>query len=301
MMYLSISLDALPEQSGPEAFRTVCTRADRIEAAQADVVLLAREMPDGGFGTGRVEAMVQLPWLAGRIRSAALIAAVPALHSIPFHVARALSTIDFLSDGRSGWMPLASNTDRHDSAYGSRYRLEGQDVADKATDFIRATHALLDSWDDDALVLDKASGVYLSANKVRRVDYRGPFFSTMGPLNAARPPQGHPLLVRDLDDMPPSDIPADIPADIVIGTIAALARAEAPIKLIKVAEPGLDEALAAVAAGSAHGLHLMGIAAIDHLERLRARYPRIPATGATARLRLGLARPANPFSQQAAA
>jgi hypothetical protein len=55
---------------------------------------------------------------------------------------------------------------------------------------------LFDSWDDDALVFDKAAAVFADRNKVRRIRHTGAYFTVDGPLNAPRPPQGRPVLFQ---------------------------------------------------------------------------------------------------------
>ncbi|TWB40618.1 LLM class oxidoreductase [Nitrospirillum pindoramense] len=293
-MYLSISIDVSPRDGA--AFARLGQQADRIEQAGADFVLLAHETGAGTLEPGRLEAVVTLPWIARRLATPVVVAALPAVHSVPFHIARALSAADFLTSGRAGWLPLLHGGARFDAAYGDAYHLPPGDRVAKHDDFIRATRALWDSWDQDALILNKDSGAYLDSAKVRRVDYRGPFFATMGPLNAARPPQGHPLLVRDLDDVAGSTIPADV----VLGGADRLAGVDArgAVRLLKVTAATVEQGEALVRAGKAEGLHVAGPDAIDQLEALRRHYTRQPATGATARARLGLAAPANPYSKK---
>jgi alkanesulfonate monooxygenase SsuD/methylene tetrahydromethanopterin reductase-like flavin-dependent oxidoreductase (luciferase family) len=294
-MLLSLVLDPAPGPGDPALFQRYLGDIDRLAAADPDVVVLGRHTPDGELAAGRLEAIVALPWLAGRLTRPILIAAVPALHSVPFHIARALSAADFVSGGRAGWAPVATLRTLFDAAYGGEVTADA-DIVAKADDFIRATQALWDSWDEDALVLDKASGVYLDSARVRRVHYKGPFFSIMGPLNAARPPQGYPILLRDLDDLAQGAVAADI----VIGEPETIAKAPSGVRLLKTTREWLEENLAAVEAGAAEGLHVAGDDAIDLLETLRARYPAPAAAGQTGRARLGLAKPANAYDERRA-
>ncbi len=53
-----------------------------------------------------------------------------------------------------------------------------------------------DSWDDDALIIDKKSGRFADPNKVRRLDHRGKFFNSRGPFTVPRSPQGHPVIIQ---------------------------------------------------------------------------------------------------------
>jgi alkanesulfonate monooxygenase SsuD/methylene tetrahydromethanopterin reductase-like flavin-dependent oxidoreductase (luciferase family) len=151
--------------------------ADRLEQAEAagiDLLIL------GGPENLKFDPLVLAAWAAPRTRRMHIVATVPASLSHPFHVARALSAIDFLCEGRSGWCPVPA---------GAPHGM--------AEDMVAAARSLWDGWGEDTLIIDKASGRYLDSSKVRASNYAGPFFRVAGPLNAMRPPQGHPLLVVD--------------------------------------------------------------------------------------------------------
>jgi len=307
-MLLSTCLDIASEGTAAESLAAYEARVATIERVGPDIVLVGREI-DGAIVPPRLEALLTLPWLAGRISNALLVGVIPALHAVPFHVARALSAIDFLNDGRTGWMPVWHRHAEIDRAYGPSYAVASDEIAPKHDDFIKATQALWDSWDGDALVIDKASGIYLDSDKVRRVDYRGPYFSTMGSLNAARPPQGHPVLVRDLVA---GDEASTVRADITLlgGDTATVEReanrlkAEPGLVLVKTQIRGeetgmpLDRALALVADGIVDGIHLVGQPSESDLAAVRASAVR-PAANGTARAALGLPTPVNPYTERA--
>lgn len=298
-MKLSLSLDIAVIGAAGEPVAAFRERAVRIDGARPDFVILAQEDARGALVPPLLEALVDSAWITGVLRSACVVAGLPALHAIPFHVSRALSAIDFLSGGRSGWMPLTGDAGRFDIAYGAKLaEIDAAEVTARYDDFIKATQALWDSWDDDALVLDKASGHYLDSTKVRRVDYRGPFFRAMGPLNAARPPQGYPLLLRDADAVTDSVVVADV----AIGSREALSVAQAAVKLLKVdtaSDAALDDAMAMVAAGELDGVHLYGPRMLEVLGTLDRSPASAASAASTSRVALGLAHPANPFADGA--
>jgi len=62
--------------------------------------------------------------------------------------------------------------------------------------FSEIVRGLWDSWDDEAFLRDKASGIYVDPDKVHVLDHKGKHFSVRGPLNVARPIQGYPVLVQ---------------------------------------------------------------------------------------------------------
>ena len=278
-----------------------------IDGTGLDILLLGDDCA-GVVMPANIEALVTMPWVLGVVRSAVVVGVLPALHSLPFHVARALSAIDILSNGRSGWMPTCADPARFDTAYGATYALPAGEAVVKYDDFIGATQALWDSWDGDALVLDKTSGVYLDSTKVRRVHYEGPYFSTVGPLNAARPKLGYPLLFRE----PAEEIVDSIvPADVVLNAATSVGDAEAQIErasaapyrpaiLLKSVASDVAATLAIAQAVGAAGIHLTGNPDAATIAAARALVPETAfRAGDCWRSRIGVPRPVNPFSKAA--
>jgi FMN-dependent oxidoreductase (nitrilotriacetate monooxygenase family) len=67
---------------------------------------------------------------------------------------------------------------------------------DRADEVLEACFALWDCWDEDALVLDRASGVFVDTGKVRYANYAGSHVSTRGPMSIPRCPQGRPVILQ---------------------------------------------------------------------------------------------------------
>ena len=67
---------------------------------------------------------------------------------------------------------------------------------ERADEFADVVTGLWDSLDEDAFLRDKASGRYFDPDKRHVLDHRGAFFKVRGPLNVARSPQGHPVIVQ---------------------------------------------------------------------------------------------------------
>ncbi len=224
------------------------------EQAGADLLVLGETGP--ASAAPAYDAALVAAWMAPRSRSVGLVASVSALHSEPFHVARALSAVDFLSGGRCGWWPSGGGVDW--PRYGAVGQVPDAQQAAKTIDFIAATQSLWDSWDADALIIDQASGSYLHSDRVRRSNYRGPFHQVQGPLNAARPPQGYPVLLQSDRDAHAAAVAADLRiVDVDAATARDGERRLARIGCKEIAGPKLDAALKQHAAGTLHGLHLL--------------------------------------------
>ena len=68
------------------------------------------------------------------------------------------------------------------------------DLFDEATDAVEVVRRLWDSWEDDAIIKDVATGRFVDRDKLHYVDFEGRFFSVKGPSIVPRPPQGQPLV-----------------------------------------------------------------------------------------------------------
>jgi FMN-dependent oxidoreductase (nitrilotriacetate monooxygenase family) len=114
----------------------------------------------------------------------------------PYHLARALGTLDLMSGGRVAWNVVASHSRLEAMNFGID-ELPSRDARyDVAEDVVQAVCALWKSWDADALVLDKERGVFADPAKVHYVNYEGPWVKTRGPLTVPRSPQGRPVIMQ---------------------------------------------------------------------------------------------------------
>lgn len=114
----------------------------------------------------------------------------------PFEVARAFASLDHLSGGRAAWNIVTSLSRSEAQNFGLTEALDHDLRYDRAQEFVEAAVALWDTWDADALVQDKATGVFADPDKVRPAHFDGLFYKTRGPLTTPRSPQGRPVLIQ---------------------------------------------------------------------------------------------------------
>ena len=114
----------------------------------------------------------------------------------PFLLARLIATLDLMSKGRVGCNFVTSTAERAAQNFGLDTHLEHDLRYEMADEFVDVVSQLWSSWDADAIVMDREAGVFVDHTKVRAIDFKGRFFSSRGPLNTARPPQGRPVLVQ---------------------------------------------------------------------------------------------------------
>jgi FMN-dependent oxidoreductase (nitrilotriacetate monooxygenase family) len=114
----------------------------------------------------------------------------------PFHVARTFATLDHMIGGRAAWNIVTSLNDSEAANFGAEAHPEHDARYDRADEFVEVVLGHWDSWEDDAIVLDKVRGVFADPAKVHRLDHRGKWFKSRGPFTVPRSPQGRPVLIQ---------------------------------------------------------------------------------------------------------
>ena len=125
-----------------------------------------------------------------------LVATATTSYNEPYHVARMFASLDHISGGRAGWNIVTSGQEAESTNFGRESHLEHGFRYERAREFVQVVEKLWDSWDDDAFVRDRDSGLFFEPDRLHTTDHRGEFFAVRGPLNVPRPPQGHPVLVQ---------------------------------------------------------------------------------------------------------
>jgi FMN-dependent oxidoreductase (nitrilotriacetate monooxygenase family) len=114
----------------------------------------------------------------------------------PFHVARVFATMDLLLQGRAAWNVVTSLNDSEAANFGAAAHL-GHDLRyDRADEFMEVVLGHWDTWEDDAIVFDRAAGVFADPAKVTSLNHSGKFFKSRGPFTVPRSPQGHPVIIQ---------------------------------------------------------------------------------------------------------
>jgi alkanesulfonate monooxygenase SsuD/methylene tetrahydromethanopterin reductase-like flavin-dependent oxidoreductase (luciferase family) len=142
---------------------------------------------------GRGDAVLVAARIAPVTRHIGLIPVATVTHTEPFHVSKAIATLDYVSHGRAGWQPRVSSTTHEAALFGRREgSLDG--LFEEAVDYVEVVRRLWDSWEDDAIIRDVTTGRYVDVDKLHYIDFAGKFFSVKGPSITPRPPQGQPVV-----------------------------------------------------------------------------------------------------------
>jgi FMN-dependent oxidoreductase (nitrilotriacetate monooxygenase family) len=174
--------------------------AQRAEAALFDSIFLADQLALGGDVAQAprtwLEPITVLAALAVVTKRVGLIATASTTYTEPFNLARQFASIDHISNGRAGWNIVTSWLAAAAENYGGGGPVSHADRYVRGDEFMAAVLALWDSWSAEAVVDDRAGGIYARLDRIRRIDHRGDFYSIAGPLNMPRCPQGRPVLVQ---------------------------------------------------------------------------------------------------------
>ena len=153
---------------------------------------------------GRLDAVLVAARIAPLTNHIGLVPTATTTHTEPFHLSTALATLDYVSQGRAGWRPQLSARPNEAAHFGRRelpaFSWENRDdpqvvrklieLFDEAADVVEVVRRLWDSWEDDAVIRDAATGRFIDRDKLHYIDFVGEHFSVKGPSIVPRPPQG---------------------------------------------------------------------------------------------------------------
>jgi len=146
----------------------------------------------------RFEPLTILSALAAVSSKIGLVGTVSTSYSEPFTIARQFASLDIISRGRAGWNVVTSplegsalnygKTEKEHPTHPERYRI--------ANEYLEVVTGLWDSWEDDAFVRNKETGVFFDPDKMHTLNHKGKYFSVKGQLNIARSKQGQPVVFQ---------------------------------------------------------------------------------------------------------
>ncbi len=141
------------------------------------------------------EPLSLMSTLAAHTRRVGLVYTASVSDYPPALLARQLASLDHLSGGRAGWNLVTT--------YGPSSRQLGlpddkaaDDSYARADEFVEVVRGLWDAFEDEALVRDKASGIYADLSRIHRFQHTGHYYQAEGPMRIARPVQGHPVIAQ---------------------------------------------------------------------------------------------------------
>ncbi|MGZ3410410.1 MAG: LLM class flavin-dependent oxidoreductase [Xanthobacteraceae bacterium] len=144
----------------------------------------------------RLEPLTLLGALSVVTEKIGLVATMTSTYFEPYHVARFFASLDQISKGRAGWNLVTSLAAAEALNFNRDSHVSHADRYDRAREFARVVLGLWDSWEDDAIVADKESGLFFDPEKLHFLNHKGKHFSVRGPLMVQPSRQGHPVIVQ---------------------------------------------------------------------------------------------------------
>jgi alkanesulfonate monooxygenase SsuD/methylene tetrahydromethanopterin reductase-like flavin-dependent oxidoreductase (luciferase family) len=204
---------------------------------------------------GRLDAVMIAARVAPLTKRIGLIPSVTVTHTEPFHISKAIATLDYVSHGRAGVRVQVSARPHEAAHFGRRPpaaeggaaeggaaeggaaeggAAEGgagvngaaEELFAELADYVEVVRRLWDSWEDDAEIRDVATGRFVDRARLHYIDFAGRWFQVRGPSITPRPPQGQPPVVALAHSTLPYRFAAEC-ADIALVTPHTAADARA--------------------------------------------------------------------------
>ncbi|MFY9633391.1 MAG: LLM class flavin-dependent oxidoreductase [Cellulosimicrobium cellulans] len=165
-------------------------------------------------GPGRANALQRAAFAGPVTRTIALVPELDTVYTEPFHVSTQLASLDYVSGGRAGWIATAAESPQAAAAVG-RTSATGGALSQEAAASIEVSRRLWDSWEDDAVIRDVATGRYIDVDKLHYADFDTPAgfagagYSVKGPSIIPRPLQGQLPVIAAASLVGEGQVPAD--------------------------------------------------------------------------------------------
>lgn len=217
----------------PEQWTRIAQIAERgtLDAIFLADIPFASLGPDGSLSGPplSLDPIVLLSTLASQTTHIGLVATISTSFEEPYNVARRVSSLDHLSRGRAAWNIVTTSEAMAAANFSEQPHLPREERYRRATEFVDVVRALWNSWDDNALVGDKATGRFTAPGAIHPINHKGKYYHVRGPLNLPRSPQGEPVLVQAGGSAGGLDLAARH-ADMVFAALASLEDAQAYTK-----------------------------------------------------------------------
>lgn len=209
--------------------------AKKAESGKFDMIFFADLLHliyPGAAAAGMMEPIAVLSAISMVTEKIGLTATMSTTYNEPYNVARKFASLDHISGGRAGWNIVTSQADAEANNYGRDKHPEHGQRYEMAQEFVDVVTSLWDSWEDDALVMDREAGIFADTAKLHPSDFRGQWYYSKGPLNVPRPPQGYPVLIQAGSSEPGQNFAARI-GEVIFTAQPTLESAQAFYKSVK--------------------------------------------------------------------
>ena len=186
-------------------FQHFVDMAQLAERGRFDMLFSADSLTAWMGGESGIDRMHYVAWmepwtllstLSAHTKRIGLVCTASTSFEQPFSVARKFASLDIISGGRVGWNVVTSGNETEALNFSATPHLPKVERYRRGREFVDVVRALWDSWDEDAFLRDKESGVFSDRSKMHVLNHHGAYYDVQGPLNVARSPQGQPVIVQ---------------------------------------------------------------------------------------------------------
>ncbi|MBY4402250.1 NtaA/DmoA family FMN-dependent monooxygenase [Rhodococcus fascians] len=184
--------------------------AQTLEAAGFDILFLADVLGFydvyGGNRDAALRTAAQAPVADPLLTISAMAAATKTLsygatvsstYELPYKFAKTMTTLDHLTKGRVAWNVVTSYQQSAAVNLGLTQQISHDERYEIADEFMEVCYKLWEgSWEEDAVVRDRARGVYTEPSKVHDIDHAGKYFTVPGAHLGEPSPQRTPFLFQ---------------------------------------------------------------------------------------------------------
>ncbi|WP_432994406.1 LLM class flavin-dependent oxidoreductase [Dactylosporangium sp. CA-233914] len=231
---MSLVLAVEVDGGGAHAPRRVRHVAEVAERAGFALVTIEDDL----LRPGRIGAVERAAFIAASTTVLSVAPVVSTTYTEPFHVSSQLASVDHIAAGRAGWVVAASPQPEAAAAWGRPQA----DPRQEALDAVRVVRALWDSWEDDAVIRDVATGRYLDRDRLHYVDFAGAAYTVKGPAIVPRPPQGQLVVLARPGLVPDDEVDVALVGGADLDAVRRAAGATATPRTFAEVEVALDTA-----------------------------------------------------------
>jgi FMN-dependent oxidoreductase (nitrilotriacetate monooxygenase family) len=143
------------------------------------------------------DPLLQIPAMAAVTKHLGFGVTVSPTYEQPYSLARRFSTLDHLTKGRIGWNVVTSYLESAATNLGLDTQIPHDERYEIAEEFLDVTYRLWEaSWEDDAVVRDRESGVFTDPTKVHPIGFAGKHYRVPGIHLSEPSPQRTPVIFQ---------------------------------------------------------------------------------------------------------
>ncbi|HEY4456432.1 MAG TPA: NtaA/DmoA family FMN-dependent monooxygenase [Pseudonocardiaceae bacterium] len=142
-----------------------------------------------------IEPTITLTAVARATERIGMVGTASTTYNEPYNVARRWLSLDTVSGGRLAWNAVTTYNSISSRNFGGSEPTREERYA-RGNEFVDVVRALWQSWDENALIVDTATGHFADPGRIRPIGHEGVHFTVNGSLTLPASPQGYPLILQ---------------------------------------------------------------------------------------------------------